>query len=271
MTTTKSTLPGKRLLALGAGLLLAVPLVSAVGLAAPAPRASAAAATTEAESPDYASEILGDPWDYSNSSDQNTDASTADKISVSGGHLNLTVRGGQSFNPIWTEPGSLPTGRDGSLHPVDTSRYTKLSFEMNQPSNGQGVVYFFTCAQQLPSCAGGQTFPLVAGDHLYDLTLTSKSNVGAKIAWKGAHVVALRMVPMNRPANSSAANVSVNWIRLYDPSTPHGAYPPGNYSGFSVTPRPLAVVDSPNNTQGTDVTTAQGRPQNVFTGGAVPG
>lgn len=256
-------------LALGLAILVAAPLASGVQLALPAPRAEAA--TVEKESPDFASEVYGDAWDYSNSGDVNTNAGRTRGMSVSGGKLHVKVVGGDYFSPVNTVPGALSYGRDGNKSPVSTSRYNHMSFEMTQPDNGVGAIYWFTCTSMLATCAGGQTFKLYPGTHVYDFDLTAKSTVGAKKAWKGSRVVGMRVVPSVTGSKTKVISTAFNWMRIYDDVTTHGAYPPGTYDYFSVKPRPQPVVDSPNTTQGKDITSAEGLQQWVFTGGRVAG
>ena len=135
-------------------------LVPAVGAATPAQ----AAAPAELEAPDYASETWADPLDYSNPEDQNTDfVSDATNVAVRDGHLHFDAKAGTAFDPVLTVPGELAYGRNGAVRPIDTTRYSRLSFRLDQPSAGLGAVYWFTCRERLPSCAGGVYINLQPG------------------------------------------------------------------------------------------------------------
>jgi hypothetical protein len=228
----------------------------------PAPE-RAAAATREVESPDFASEVYGDPWDYSNTVDQNTDA-VGTSASVSGGNLRVALRSGDSVSLVDTVSGSLPYGRDGASMPIDASRYKRLSFKMNQPFDRQiGAVWWWTCREKTSECGGGITFPVTPGTKVYDLSLSSASTLQAGRPWSGK-IVALRLDPVVLPAGKSGTAL-IDWTRLRGAGGSHAAYPPGTYGDTVVARRPRPVVDSPNTRQGVDLATRQrGKPW-VFT------
>lgn len=255
----------RRPIVLGASLLLVAPLVSAIAVALPAQPASAA--STVVEAPDFASESYGDPWDYSNAADQNTNSTNARSASVAGGRLQLSMTGGQYFDPVWYIPGSLAKGRDGTAVPVNTARYKRLSFDMNisQTGNGVGAFYWFTCQQMTLACAGGITFGTRPGDHVYDLALDGASTIAGKVPWNGSQVYGLRMIPSVAGSKTTAVSVSFDWMRVYRPGSVDAQYPPGTYDGVTVTALPRPAVDSPSPADGQDVTVSQGRRQWNFT------
>lgn len=243
-------------------LVLVLPLLSlAPAVLAPGPPTgvrSAVVIPTELEAPDFASEAYGDPWDYSNSEDQNTDASDGTNISVSNGSLQFDATGGTYFSAVSSQPGALPYGRDGAAIPINTSRYKHLSFRMNQSSNGVGAVYWFTCRNLIASCAGGITFPVTAGDKVYDLALDGPSTIGVNLPWSGL-MVGLQVRPTISFPLNQREHVSVDWMRLYAPTagSPHAANPPGDYGTYVIDPLPRPVVDSPDPSEGVDLATAQ--------------
>ena len=245
--------------------ILAALAAAALGIAVIAPLAGwhaspAAAVTIEPEAPDFASESYNDPWDYSNPADQNTDQATAQNINVSGGSLNMDVVAGSSFDPVTAIPSALGWGRDGSQLSINTSRYKHLSFSLttNFDRNEVGALYWFTCGNELPSCAGGVTFTAKPGTNVYDLDLTAGSTIGSNIPWSG-NMVALRMIPAISLVAGSTKHVSFDWMRLYAPSanSPHGEYPPGVYPGYTIDPLPEVVIDSPNPQEGQSIAQAQ--------------
>ncbi|WIB16733.1 hypothetical protein DEJ34_06270 [Curtobacterium sp. MCPF17_050] len=224
--------------------------------------APAAAATREVESPDFASEIYGDPWNYSNTADQNTD-SVGTPTSVKAGKLQVALRSGDAVSLVDTISGSLPYGRDGAAKPVDASRYKRLSFKMDQPFDRQiGAVWWWTCREKTSECGGGITFPVTPGNKVYDLSLAS-STLQSKRAWSGK-IVALRLDPVVLPAGKTGT-ARIDWTRLHGTGGAHAAYPAGTYGTTTVVRRPRPVVDSPNVRQGVDLATRQrGKPW-VFT------
>jgi hypothetical protein len=238
--------------------LVAGALVPVVSSSTSGPAESATAAVpAEAEAPDFASEVYSDPWDYSNAADQNTDASRAQSISVSGGKLAIGVRGGDWFTPVPSVAGAISYGRDGGAISIDTSRYKRLSFRMNQPSSGTGALVWFTCREQAASCGGGITFPLRPGDQTYDLALDGTSIVAGKVPWTSARMVNLRVIPSVTQSLTQTMSVSVDWMRLHAPTTRHAAYPPGTYADFAVEALPQPVVDSPSISEGRDLAADQ--------------
>ncbi|MCS5487483.1 hypothetical protein NY588_10125 [Curtobacterium flaccumfaciens pv. beticola] len=245
----------RHVVALTAAASLAFGAAAAAVVAAPP---AAHAATAEPEAPDFASDTYGDAWDYSDAADQNTDE-TGSPTSVTGGHLRVSLVPGDQVTLVQSVAGSLPAGRDGSLHPVDTSRYRSLSFSMDQPfSNRIGAVYWWTCRAQTAACGGGITFPVTSGSTVYDLPLDRASTLQGKVPWTDAKVVALRLDPVVVPAGGSGT-ATIDWTRLHGAGGPHAAYPPGDHGSFSVAARPQPVVDSPNPSEGEDLATAQGR------------
>ncbi|MFJ3380400.1 hypothetical protein ACIPJ2_08315 [Curtobacterium sp. NPDC090217] len=227
--------------------------------------APAAAATPEPEAPDYASEVFGDPWDYAGVEDQNTDTTGrgAVGVAVSGGALRVALGGRDWVSMIDTTTGSLPYGRDGAINPVNTGRYSGLSFQMDQPySNKLAAVYWYTCREKTAACGGGFTVPVVAGPHLYDLDLTKQSVLLGKVPWRGSAIVSLRIDPVLFPdeAGLTGSTAAIDWMRLHAPADsthPHAALPPGTQSGVTIDPLPRVVVDSPSPADGTDLATAQ--------------
>ncbi|KQQ26538.1 hypothetical protein [Frondihabitans sp. Leaf304] len=268
MASTRLASRRRSALALTVAIVVAAPLASAIDLAAPA--SGAQAATTQAESPDFATRAYGDPWDYSNSGDQNTDAARVRGLSIKNGVMNLRVGGGDYFTPIISQPGSLAVGRDGAAKPVSPSGYDHVSFKMNQPSSGVGAIWWWTCSTTLATCGGGQTFKLYKGTHVYNFNLTSKSTVGAKRPWNdhGKPIVRFRIAPTISGSKTSPILAKIDWLRIYKKTGSLAAYPAGTYDGVKVVSRPISVVDSPNTTEGKDISTAQGRKQWVFTSAA---
>jgi hypothetical protein len=134
--------------------------------------------------------------------------------------------------------GSIPTGRDSRVHPIDASTYPDLSFSMRSsaPDGTQGLVIWYTCPQLVPECQGMFIFTKTGGSgfatYNYDMRVQNYSGAG----WAGP-IFDLRFQPTNSPAS-----VDFDWIRVHTPSA--SVAPPPN-------PFPLPVIDSPS-AQGTD-------------------
>ncbi|WP_146243224.1 hypothetical protein [Curtobacterium sp. MCBD17_021] len=259
--------------ALAVATAVAVAAGLAVGVTVGSPGRATAAPASESEAADYASDVHGDAWDFINSSDFNTDFSGT-PARVTGGALKVDLAPGNRLFMVHSISGSLATGRDGARQPVDPARYSRLTFSMDQPLTKHiGAVYWFTCREQTSACGGGFTFPIVQGPHVYSFDLTAKSNLLAKVPWRSAKKVVFRVDPviLANGSGNTGKQASIDWMRLHaapDATHPHAGMPAGTYSGYTVTPRPQLVVDSPNPTQGQDYATATtGRPWN-FTSAA---
>ena len=279
--TTRGNVP--RLLATVLAALTTV-AAAAVGTSAPPPATAAtttatttaAAAATEPEGADYATDVYGDAWDFSNAADINT-SFTSGAASVRSGALNVDLVHGDQLFLVHSIGGSVPFGRDGALQPVDTAKYTRLSFSMNQPmANRIGAVYWFTCREQTAACGGGVSFPTTQGKHVYDIDLAASSTLLAKRPWKSAKMVVVRLDPVViRSSERSGGTAVIDWVRLHaaqDAAHPHAALPPGTFGTTTITPRPQTVVDSPNPSQGADLAAVQrGRSWDFRSGPATTG
>jgi len=255
-TTTR-----RRVVALTLAVIAAATAVTTATATGASTAPATAATSTEREAADYATDVYGDAWDFTNSGDANT-SFTAAPSGVSGGSLNVDLTDGDSVMLAHSISGSVPFGRDGALQPVDTAKYTRLSFSMDQPlANRIGAVYWFTCREQTAACGGGVTFPTVQGKNTYDLDLAASSTLLGKRAWRSAKMVVVRFDPVVLPAHTAKAGTAkIDWVRLHaapDAAHPHAAMPPGAYGAYTVTPAPQLVVDSPNPSQGADLAAVQ--------------
>ncbi len=163
---------------------------------------------------DYATQTFGDPWDFSNAEDQPLvdGATTADlnSAAITGGRLVVDAKVGGFVSPLvsWDDLGAVPWGRDGSLHPIDAGRYTRLSVHMKVDRNASGTVMWFTCGLHVGSCQGQKDFATTAGWRTYDVPLTT--GAGGK-SWQGL-IKGLRFYPSN-----PGGRAEIDWIRLYSP------------------------------------------------------
>ena len=205
---------------------IAVALGIALAVLPFVPRAAEAAVTFGAVSPtsvaeaaDYAAERFGDRWDYENADDQRLD-SKAGMLNVGnqrmdGGRLLFTTQSGAAFDPVLTWPGDIPWGRDGSLHPIDAARYTRLAFSMKSSAAGTAVIMWFNCPTRTPQCQGANTqLAIKTGWNFYDLLLSS-NDPNAPLPWSG-QLTSLRIIP----AVPASTAIEVDWMRLYRAGAP---------------------------------------------------
>src|SRR5436190_16107130 len=104
--------------------------------------------------PDYATDVLGDPWDFSNredvSPDPNEQLGWASFLVNSGQAGGTTTRtSGGSIDTTMSllyrgYYGVLNPGRNGRRFPIDTAKYAKLAFRMSDSAGGNSPqVYWF--------------------------------------------------------------------------------------------------------------------------------
>ena len=190
----------------GLGLLLAA--VLGASLLAPAGSAAAEAGPelvasdpSVAESADYASEVLSDPWDFSNSADVAGPTSMADGL--------LTYSPSSKVQPslVNSTASSQAWGRDGRTYPLDASRYTVMSLRLWSSARSPGGVSWTTCGWDKTECRGFYAFMMQPGWRTYDLKLRSSGLASSPAAW-GGRVTGLRLTGATGPT------VKVDWARM---------------------------------------------------------
>ncbi len=192
-------------------LLALLACVGGVALVAPAGPVSAAALpqvgapspNAVAESVDYASDVLSDPWDFSNAADIQGPAT------IAGGLLTYVLPAQQSL--VGSIASSQPWGRDGRLNPANADRYTRLSLRLWSSATSAGGVSWARCSWATVTCRGFQSFMMQTGWHTYDLTLKGSGISTAPAPW-GGQVVGLRLT------GAAGPTVKVDWARLHDTS-----------------------------------------------------
>ena len=177
-----------------------------------APEASAAP-TVAHETPDFASETYGDPWDF----EQPTDTDGMVVVNSPGPPTYELPRPVQGDLVLHPEPhsqlhlvrnwgtGAIATGRNGLAQPIDASRYQWLSFEATLPAGTTGMrggVFWSTCAGTQAACHGGRSFSMDAGRHVYSIPVHLGSTFStAPNGWAG-DVVGFWITPNTRIASA---------------------------------------------------------------------
>src|SRR4029453_15749850 len=109
------------------GLATAHPIEDAGPSTAPPPALST--------SGDYATDVLGDAWDFSNDDDVPPipiiGSENGFGISRSGGVLSVAAGNGTQIKLVRTWGAVLPWGRDGLRKPIDAATYTHLTIAVN--------------------------------------------------------------------------------------------------------------------------------------------
>ena len=212
------------------------------------------------EAPDYASEVLGNPWDFGDDADRLWLQQSKVWAPRGGGAITYE---GNAYNTLYllnAWGGDLPHGRDGRVVPVDADRYGYVSFKAtvtNLASPTAGGIFWFNCVSLAPSCFGARSYQLVPGTKVYTVPvhLGSASVGGATAPWTG-DIAKLWVAATGSP--SLQPNVSIDWIRVHgdtgNPTT--DPYPPGTHTigaqDYAIDARPRPVVLDPDLAGGDD-------------------
>ncbi|MEO8260259.1 MAG: VCBS repeat-containing protein [Acidobacteriota bacterium] len=181
---------------------------------------------------DFATDVLGNPWDQSDRADYSIDP--ADNTWWSGfGQAGGTLSGVTATVNGYVDSQFKVLNRgfynavhplneiSGARFPIDTATYTRLSFKLKTSSSPEAVtnVYWFrtmsgdptNSSYSLGDSAGvkfaGQTAPGAARIFTVDLSGTPQDGV----PWNGAPVLGLRLGLTNSEAGNA---VDYDWIRL---------------------------------------------------------
>lgn len=213
---------------------LLLPVLPLLGLAVvvPAP-AAAAVPTTVVASADYATEVLGDPWDFSNPDDALLDGgldlddagptSGLRRAEVRDGQLRFSMTSSGYLSPVWGGyPGALYLGREAGApeRQVDAARFTRLSFHLYASEATPAGVQWFGCEGLDPACWGGQPFLVRPGWNTYNLLL-GNAGYGLPQEWEG-RMTGLRLAL----SPSTSTTFALDWMRLHEP-TPTVEIPKG--------------------------------------------
>ena len=208
--------------------------------------------------PDFATDVLGDPWDFSNIEDVDRDPATSQNwsaFSVSGGTAggstsSAAVTMGILYSGYYN---AINPGRNGRNLPVDTTRYQIFSFR-GTASQAQGApfLFWFHLPWGHPSDPTTGFFgdkriasSTAAGNGIYSTDLSTGLDNGR--AWTDGNVVGLRL---DRHGISGSNNQTYDWARLtVRNSDPAAVLQSLNWSGGTATVR---VRDA----SGTDYTVA---------------
>ena len=202
---------------------------------------------------DYATDVLGDPWDFSNAEDVNTapgvgceSAPTPAQfpgidcsVTIAGGQLGFSGAPGSILWLVRSWDLELPWGRDGENTPINAAVYPVLSLS-NCPPPGFAIQFKNDAGQ-----AGFVPFNNCQGQPNYDLR-------GLSAQWTG-RIVSLGIY------FAGGGPASFDWIRLRRPDAP--AAPPGGL--------PVARVLTPNADGGSDYATDNGNPFDMADAGDV--
>ena len=238
-------------------LIFALLLLSAVAVVALRTEPSAKAATNDtitltspnnvtiAETDDYATQVLGDPWDMNNLDDVNSPhAFTQPHISNGIWSATTTASTGGSIMlqyQNYANGYSDMTEKDGRNYPVDSSRFSRLWVRMNVTTGGQTLLWYF---KHLTYAAAGNSkfFDVTPGWHIYTVDLRQTGG-GANGNWAAnGPYEGLRL---DAPWNANNNNVQIDWARL-TPDTGQAVRITWSYSGSGSNNVNLYLSTSPD-------------------------
>ena len=185
------------------------------------------------ESDDYATQVLGDPWDMNNLEDIDyTYKYNARSVSNgiwsanSMGDVNFNVGSfmvlqyqnfQQVINGVPHRFNSYMGEKDGVNHPVDTNRFTHLRARIYVSGVGQRrtVMYYFGPPYSTAPTGNSNFLDVTPGWHIYELDLRQGGQGGTGNWSQQATVAGLRFdLNPDVPNNT----VHVDWIRLTPPT-----------------------------------------------------
>lgn len=275
----RNSRPSARASAVGVVAVLAIVVGGSVVATGSSPVAMAAAVPAT-EAPDFATEVYGDPWDFSNDADtdamflvENVAAGAPGRPGERTFHFDGLRQGDnlvvaplfetQLFVvPNWGK-NALPLGRDGGAIPIDSTRYSKLSVRATWTGSGQldAGVFFGTCTDdEQTSCQGMHPVGFQpGGPRVYTFDLSGSGPFPSHPAAWGTGDVVKFLVQLNGPS-VKGATLTVDWMRLHgDSGEETDAFPPGVHTVYDTTydvgGRPHPVVHDPDLAGGHDYAT----------------
>lgn len=181
--------------------------------------------TRLAAAPDYATEVLGDPWDMCNPQDISPDPDQLVGFSSFSFHANpcraggttTAVNGTVDSSVMMLSPGfwghALNPGRNGRNFPIDSSKYQVLSYKLYSTATEDPQIYWVHNPSSHPSGSGlggrvaPRTFP---GNQLVVADLT-QSLIPGLSPWTDGPVLGLRLDPN---AFNGVEDAFLYWVRL---------------------------------------------------------
>ncbi len=196
-----------------------------------------------AAGPDYATDVLGDPWDMSNPEDIGNGSERAAWLGIGlrggqrhrGRHNGETSNGNVDTNLPFLYRGFhniVNPGRTGKRYPINSSFYKKVAYRMYSAIAGQSPqAYWFHFPWDHPSGIGfGVRFlpQTQAGYKIYAANLHESLAQGS--AWTNGSVVGFRLDPNS---NQAGHVVRYDWVRVTRADAETTAIMPVQWSGGS--------------------------------------
>lgn len=182
-----------------------------ITLTGPAPN------TTIAESDDYATQVLADPWDMNNLDDLDQPYHITNWGMSNGIWSGTTTDAAHTASvfPVYKNYDSAYSylgENDGQNKPIDSQRFNRLLVRMYSPIASFSVAYFWQGYNGSPT-GGTGIIPTQAGWHIYSVDMRQNGS-----GWTGNSYSQLRF---DIPSEGAGNNVQIDWMRLTpDTATP---------------------------------------------------
>ncbi len=169
---------------------------------------------------DFWADNYGDGLDFDNAQDtviaQDGPMMGLTNPQMRDGLLSFTVNKPGYFSPLWGGyADSIPHGREGSLRPIDTSKYNQIVIRMRASADIDSGIRWYTCKGGVADfCQGGFNFKAEAGWHTYVFPMKNQADDPAlqHSGWKN-RVSGIRMAF----GAATGTNVDVDFVRLVGP------------------------------------------------------
>lgn len=190
---------------------------------APGPTQAVLADSAGAAGDDFASEVFGDPWDYSNSEDILLDAGPTGSLAgpaISGGLMGGTFTGDGYVSPLWGGyTGSVLLGRDGGRtgNTLASGKYRQVAFQAYSSRDVPAGLFWFNCGGggAGSECGGGMSFWLKAGWNVYVLNPGASGFNGWPLSWGGT----LNGLRLSASPGGSGSTFALDWFRVVEPNS----------------------------------------------------
>ena len=180
-----------------------------ITLTSPAPN------TVIAESDDYATKVMGNPWDMDTLEDLNW-AYGFNAPQISNGIWSASTRPGtsgasvhlqyQNFDNAYSYIGE----QDGRNFPVDSNRFSRLWVRINSQQPGNSILWFFRNGEFNPA-GNSNWFDVQAGWRIYSLDLRATGGGGTGTWTQNGPYAGLRF---DAPYANGNNNIQIDWMRL---------------------------------------------------------
>ena len=183
---------------------------------------------------DFATNVLHDPWDMNQLTDINhyvtSDLTSIGNVSLSSGLFNFRTLASNAaafylFSPQVAEITVRVGGRFGqdlNFDATKSAKYRQLSFRMNTDTEDSGgfKLVFNRATEYVPNRTVSGFYPIKTGWHTYTVDLPTQLNISTSESsntspWGSAPITGFSILPT--AANN--ANVSIDFIRMEDPTT----------------------------------------------------